>query len=100
MKEEKIRVVGSLYPGIGRFEKFCSICGRKIYLFENYSNKNVEFICDECFVKIYDEKKSEIVIEERTVKIFNKIYKTKFTKKELEEWFKSQIKEEKFTIGG
>jgi recombinational DNA repair protein (RecF pathway) len=52
MKEEKIKIVGSLQTGVGmNFENFCSVCGRKIYLFDDYSNKNVEFICEECFAK-------------------------------------------------
>jgi hypothetical protein len=91
-------VVGTVEKGIGIYEKKCRICGRKIYLLEKYSDKNI-FICLDCFIKIYDGK-GRIVITEKTAKIFNKIYKTNLSKEELKKLVKYEIERSKPCIAG
>jgi hypothetical protein len=87
--KNRVVVVGSPLKGIGKFVERCSLCNRKIYLLDKY--KNADFICTDCLTKVFSGRE-KIIIPMKSVKLFNKVFKTNMTRKKLEKWFREQLR--------
>jgi len=79
-------VIGSLIKtGIERYEKRCELCGRKIYLYDDWKEDD-HFICTECFFKTGGK---DVTVTEETLKNIKKLLGIRVTREEVKEILKA-----------